>query len=417
MAKKVRGLNLQGIYKGRNLIVSHKDLDGVMSAAIATFASESSQKDVVVYTDISPKTDKTDEIIREAIQGLKTLSMAMFDEIFILDRATCSTELLEELYNLGVKKVTHIDHHVTNEAQSDKNQMYMYRKYDNYGFYSIFRNDKGQDYSASYLAYKYFISYITNLDTKAFKVLRNYSILADLYDTFTWTKFVTMETEDVNKFIYARYNTNIANMLLYTQVSPFDVRPVNMNYIYKFMEDEDFYNEILECIKSGVDIQKTMKPVVKKFTRIEEDTVKFIQYAYNDARRDNGNSKYDSAIYNMVQEKEDGTIQMAEVLFVDKPLDYGACSVASYRFLVNNPNVILVFRSKEPSYSYSVRSIGDISTLDISTKLSGGGHLNASGFTLAQSKELYDKACSDAKKQVKQELLDIASNTIKLLEK
>lgn len=414
MSKKIKGLNLQGNFNSRVLIVTHKDLDGVMSAAIASMALESEGKDTVIYTDISPKVEKTDEIIEEALSGMVTMSMSIFDEVYILDRAACSKEMCVRLNNLGVNKVVHIDHHPTNKNHSVGNLIHMLNV--DTDFYRYIGNEDGDDYSACYLTFREFVLRLNNLSTFSYKLLRNYTILSDLYDTFNWTKFVNINEENVNGILNSRYNINLEEMIPYTMVTPLDVRPVNMNYIYKFMDDEDFFEEMNNCILNEIDIQQAMNPVARRLSKIEEETSKFIQYAYNDAKKNDGSSKFDSAIYNMVVPTLSGGNKICEVLFVDKPLDYGASSVAAYRFLANNPNVILVFRSKEPSYSYSVRSIGDISTLEITTKLNGGGHLNASGFTLNKSKELYDLACSETKKHVKAELLDIASNSIALLE-
>lgn len=422
MSKKLKGIDTHGNFKGRVLIVTHKDLDGITSATATNLYYKNKGLDTAIYYDISSSKVETDNMIKDGLKLLESFSLGMFDQVVILDRESCSKSMAEDLYTLGVKRIIHIDHHITNRDYS----RYMDREL-NKGLYSkrfisCYEDGDKLNYSATQLAYFIFFTSVGEqydiLPEPCEVNLKHYCALADLYDTFMWTELMDMNRRDLENFIANRYSSlRLDLMESIISCRPLDRSAVNMNYVYQFMGDEMYFEKMTLAMSSkDVDFLSDMEVICRRYSSMEADNLRFIRYAYNDAVNNNTDSRFESAIYNLIYKTPSNKTKTAQVLFIDKPLDYSTSSVAAYLFLKDNPNVILVYRSKEASYSYSVRSTGELSTLLVSLPLGGGGHINASGFTMFNSKEEYENFCRKCKKDVKESILRTAGDTLSLIE-
>lgn len=390
MSKRLKNINLNGNLKERVLIVGHNDLDGVMSSFIAHLAYRSMGYDTMIYYDISSNKAKTDEMIRDGFEAIGNLSLGDFKEICIVDRESCTIEKMDWLDKKGIP-VVHIDHHQTNRPLSRLIESKISR------FTSVFELGDDYIYSATYLTYKYFEDFLKK-NVKYVDLLYTYTVMADLYDTFKWTE-VPM---DADVYLKTLYKVDSEWLSKHSRCLPLDVSSVNLNYLFKFMDGEMFLDEITKSIESGSDLMDNCDVIIKKFKQTEDANYNFINYAYRDAKSGRL-GLYTPEIYDLTY-TESNVARNAEVLFVDKPLDYDTSSVSAYRFLKDNPNVILIYRTKETSYSYSVRSTGDINTLAISTQLNGGGHKNASGFTIQEEKDLVLEFQRQNKERIKSKL-------------
>lgn len=415
MAKKIIGFNMQGQYQGRNLIVSHKDLDGTMSALIADRVYRDLGLDSVCYVDIASNMKMTDEMIQLGLDSLESLNLNMFENVFILDRDTCSSSMAEKLFKSGVKNIYHIDHHITNKDNSKYVESEMTNK--GYNFKSIYEKEFG--YSGCFLTFKTLEHLMVGANQ--YNLLKMYVVIADLYDTFNWTKLTGMDNKVLSKLLLEKYGVSLDDMMTYDDFIPMDRCAVNLNYIYKFLDDKLFMSTFNNSIDNSSPLMSYMKPISTRFEDNEETNLMYINYARNDAKR-GVQDKYGSAMFDILTPKVDENnnvynVTTAEVLFVGKELDFDTASVASYRFLKDNPNIILIYRTKNPSYSYSVRSIGDLSTLPLSTALKGGGHVNASGFTLDDLKTKTFDFGKELLEVAKKKVEEVCTNSVEVLEK
>lgn len=395
MSRRLKNINLNGDMRKRVLIVSHNDLDGVMSAFIAHLAYNEMGYESMIYYDINSSKSKTDQMINDGFEAIGNLSLDDFKEVCILDREACTLEMADKLCSKGID-VIHIDHHATNREYS-KMLSEKVRS-----FTSIYESGDDFIYSATYLTYKYFEDQLNAL--KYVDLLYTYVVLADLYDTFKWTE-VPLESDN---YLDTLYGVNAEWLNENSRCLPVDVSAVNLNYIFKFMGGDLFFEDICSSIEHGNDIMADCKAIIRKFKHTEDSNLNFIKYAFNDAKKGKI-GQYSPELY-LLTYSENGVAKEAEVLFVDKPLDFDTSSVSAYRFLKDNPNVMLVYRTKEGGYSYSVRSIGDVNTLVLSTKMSGGGHRNASGFTIQDEKIKVEEFNLDNKNRLKTKLSEVIDN-------
>lgn len=395
MSRRLKNINLNGEMRKRVLIVSHNDLDGVMSAFIAHLAYNEMGFDTMIYYDINSSKTKTDQMINDGFEAIHNLSLEDFKEVCVIDRESCTLDMALKLSEKGIDMI-HIDHHATNRDYSNM----VSEKVPS--FTSIYETGSDFIYSGTFLTFKYFEDQLSQLANK--DMLYTYTVLTDLYDTFKWTEVPV----SADNYLNTLYGVNSEWLNSNSRCLPVDVSAVNLNYIFKFMGGDLFFEDICDSIENGSDIMADSKAIIRKFKYTEDLNLKYIQYAFNDAKKGKVGI-YTPEIYQLTY-TENGVPKESEVLFVDKPLDFDTSSVSAYRFLKENPNIVLVYRTKEGGYSYSVRSIGEVNTLILSTKMGGGGHKNASGFTLQDEKVKVEEFNLDNKNRLKTKLSEVIDN-------
>lgn len=129
------------------LVITHNDLDGIMSGAIAAYMLYTNDNvSVDVIPEGNPSSIKTNEILMEWIDK--------YDEFYILDRASATIDVSKPVY--------HIDHH---ENSSNK--------------YTVLHST---DDSAALLTYKYLAD-----KYRGSNIIKEYAEITSLYDTYKWT--------------------------------------------------------------------------------------------------------------------------------------------------------------------------------------------------------------------------------------
>lgn len=166
-----------------NLIVTHEDLDGLVSAKIIEFALDTNNETSYIVSHFSPKEGTTTSIIYDILFNQKIT----VDKIWILDRQT----LTPKGYSMIKDKISElivIDHHPTQLASEYYHELYLKNK-GNVFHQIVFSYPMDEiDYvpSAALMCYYYILKHYENMEYKIFSKIGLHILakLTSLWDTF-----------------------------------------------------------------------------------------------------------------------------------------------------------------------------------------------------------------------------------------
>ncbi|MGL5715354.1 MAG: DHH family phosphoesterase [Paraclostridium sp.] len=377
---RIKSINLNGRFtEGRAAILSHNDLDGVAAATILRVSLESLGLDTMIVVDIDPKSEKTDMMVENVLESINAAGLNIFNKVYILDRAAPSIQMINKLVRLGVKEIVHIDHHLSNKNTSEYIERTVVE------FTSVFCSNEA-NYSATWLTYQYVKNVLAeNIGNEARMLAKGLSIIVDSWDTFKWTRCVTEDDLFGIGFATEEYSLDSTECEYLTDklgLFPLDTKSKALNYISKF-EDAAYLGEMFKKVISYGEIEalRNYDVVTRKYREMEDKNHMYMQYAYNDAVRGRLTNKSRFRKFDLPYR---GEIKTFRVLFIDKALDFEVSSISAHTFLQNYKELIIVYKHKDLSPVYSVRSVGDIPAVEVAKIFGGGGHLNACGFTLSE---------------------------------
>ena len=343
-------LNKSSELTTRAIIISHMDLDGVMSAYLCDRAYRGctgyTKEQVQVVGEYSPEPRATLACLKQVLYKLKT------DEelsIFILDRSNISPEEINKLVADGWIqprwKITCIDHHNTNFKQEDYER-------------TIVRVNQIVDdkNSAAMNVLNFFSQFGYEFDDKIKEITR----LASIYDRFAWlSEEITKEDE-----LKAKYLNRVCGI----------------NHRNEFLDMVENYplNYLLETGEAASNVISMM--VKKIYRELSEDRNDFLVHCF-----------------------KNGSGESLNILFIRKNIEYLYVSELSELIFDENEDihVLAYIDSNLGSLSLRSRESGkyvNISDMISSLKLNGGGHPGAGGYFAHKScdkKELINKIYSD----------------------
>ena len=191
----------------KNIILTHDDADGLMSAAVFQKLMKADDGVWGVISSINPTSAETDRMFEEA---KKRWQISKGVKVIVIDREILSEKVLESLKD---NCVIYIDHHKTSENSSfDKNVTFIWDEKE----------------SAATLSLRYFEKFPEDwkkVSEREMGIIKRVAENVKLWDTFQWTQLDISKDSDRAKYEGA-FGINAAEKIF------------GKKYLYKlFMED------------------------------------------------------------------------------------------------------------------------------------------------------------------------------------
>lgn len=319
--------------KTKAIIITHMDLDGIMSGYLCDLAYRSLtgylEEQVQIVGDYSPEPKSTVACLKQVLYKLKV------DEevsIFVLDRSNMTPNDISKLIEDGwIKpgwKITCIDHHVTNFKPEDYNNINTIR----------INQIVNSTHSGAMNVLLYFEQFGFKYDDK----LREIARLTSIYDRFAWlTEDIDEEDERDAKYLNRACTINHRNDFIK-------------------MIDRDSLEDI---IKIGESASIITGMIVKKIYReLSDDNNDFLLHTFKNRSE-----------------------QTINVLFIRKYIEYMYVSELSEFIFNENEDIHIIVFIDPHLNTLSLRSRESGKYINISDMIStlglkGGGHPGAGGY-------------------------------------
>lgn len=324
-------LNKESDKKTKVVIISHLDLDGIMSAYACDKAVRGvfnlTEDEVQVVGEFSPEAVATKNSLKQVLYKLKYVNDL---HVFILDRCNLSCNMINELESEGWIKsefrITCIDHHKTNFKPDE---------YIN----SKIKIDQLVDISnsAAWNVYEYFKD-LYKFSEKDTELLR----LTSIYDRFAWiTEDISLKDE-----LNAKYLNKVSGSM-------------NRLDFIDFIES----SKLADILSLGSSISTVQKMfMVKMYKDIKNDPNDFLLYKFK------------------TEDNEERTI-----VFIRKSIEYTYVSEFCEYIFTEEPNIHVICLLDGVLGQVSLRSRNSGEFLDLGQMISelelrGGGHPGAAGY-------------------------------------